>query len=243
MSSTETYRDRLYSNYFKDRYSESTIKKKLAIDLYHLEKEILPLLPQNKDAVVLDLGCGHGNFMLLLMQKGFTNVHGIDISLDQIRKANELGLKNAVHGDILNFLTTNSEKFDIILGIDIIEHLKKGELTGLMNQIYSALKPEGIAVFRTPNADGLANSVFSAGDFTHENIINGFSAEQICLSAGFTNVRILKSYIHTENPLKEAIRKVLWFWFTLSKRLEIFAAGISSKKVIFTPNLIFKVVK
>lgn len=243
MSSTETYRDTLYSNYFKDRYSEETIKKKLVLDLFHLEKEIFPLLPDKKDAVVLDLGCGHGNFMLLMMHKGFTNVHGIDISQDQIRKANELGLKNAVQGDILSFLADNSNKFDIILGIDIVEHLKKGELTGLMTQIYSALKPNGVAVFRTPNADGLANSVFSAGDFTHENILNGFSAEQICLSAGFTDIQVIKSYIRIDNPVKEIIRKIFWFWFTLNKRLEIFAAGISNKKVILTPNLIFKVVK
>lgn len=243
MSSIESYRESLYSNYFKDRYNEETIKKKLAVDLVHLEKEILPLLPTNKNAVVLDLGCGHGNLMMLLMHKGFTDVHGIDISLDQIRMANELGLANAIHGDILHYLANNSEKFDIILGIDIVEHLKKGELTGLMKEIYAALKPNGVAVFRTPNADGIGNTVFSAGDFTHENILNGFSAEQICLSAGFKDVQVLKSYIHNPKPVQELVRKVLWAFFTFNSRLKIFAAGISNKKVILTPNLLFKVVK
>jgi len=243
MSTIDSYRESLYSNYFKDRYNEKTIKKKLALDLVHLEKEILPLLPTNKRSVVLDLGCGHGNLMMLLMHKGFTDVYGIDISLDQIRMANELGLANAMHGDILQYLSNNSEKFDVILGIDIVEHLKKGELTGLMKEIYIALKPNGVAVFRTPNADGIGNTVFSAGDFTHENILNGFSAEQICLSAGFNNVQVLKSYIHNPKPIQELIRKLLWTFFTFNTRLKIFAAGISNKKVLLTPNLLFKVIK
>jgi 2-polyprenyl-3-methyl-5-hydroxy-6-metoxy-1,4-benzoquinol methylase len=243
MSTIDSYRESLYSNYFKDRYNEETIKKKLATDLIHLENEILPLLPSKKDALILDLGCGHGNLMLLLMHKGFTDVHGIDISLDQIRMAHDLGLKNAIHGDILEYLAHNAEKFDVILGIDIVEHLKKGELTGLMKEIYTGLKPNGVAVFRTPNADGIGNSVFSAGDFTHENILNGFSAEQICLSAGFKDVQVLKSYIRNPSAFQEIVRKVLWAFLSFAKRLEIFAAGISNKKVILTPNLLFKVIK
>ena len=177
------------------------------------------------------------------MQKGFTNVHGIDISLDQIKMAHELGLNNAIHGDIFDFLANNYEKFDIILGIDIVEHLQKGELTVLMKEVHATLKTNGIAVFRTPNADGIGNTVFSAGDFTHENILNGFSAKQICLSAGFTDVQVVKSFIRVDNPVKEVIRKIFWTVFTFLKRLELFAAGISNKKVILTPNLLFKVVK
>ena len=50
MSTVEKYRETLYSNYFKDRYDHETIKNKLAADLIHLEKEILPLLPENKNA-------------------------------------------------------------------------------------------------------------------------------------------------------------------------------------------------
>ena len=43
-----------------------------------------PHLPADRDAKILDLGCGCGYFLHFLRTEGYTNVLGIDSSADQL---------------------------------------------------------------------------------------------------------------------------------------------------------------
>jgi 2-polyprenyl-3-methyl-5-hydroxy-6-metoxy-1,4-benzoquinol methylase len=43
-----------------------------------------PYLPKNKDARILDFGCGIGHFLYFLNKMGYSNFVGIDISPQQV---------------------------------------------------------------------------------------------------------------------------------------------------------------
>lgn len=208
-----------------------------------LSKEILPLLPSNREVTILELACGHGSFLKLLQNHNYSNAQGIDISADQIAKAKELGHNKVQCADISTFLSESSASYDVIVGIDIIEHLTKAELLNLLELIQQRLNPGGMVIFRTPNCDAPLGSTFFFGDFTHEIYLNYFSAEQVMLTMGFKDIHILKSHVGVKNPLKNLFRHILWFKMNIWFKLVLFASGRSSKKVLFTPNLIISAKK
>lgn len=235
------YREILYKDYFVNqsgRGAEEAFHARLAVEKRQLENEIIPLLPNSRNSKILDIGCGFGSLVYYLKAKGYTNIIGIDVSESQVKMAHQLGLKEVIQGDLITYLKENPNSFDVILGIDIIEHFGKNELVDLIALIHQALKPKGTAIFRTPNLDAPFASIFANGDFTHENYMNAYAANQVFSSCGFSNVSILPAYLHTEGTLKELIRKIIWFKIKLYIRLIIFASGRSSKYVLFTPNMI-----
>lgn len=237
----ENHRRKLYQNYYQNqaaRSGDGVVEHKIKIDCIQLSKEVLPLLPIKKEIKLLDVGCGFGSLLKLLKDHGYKNILGLDISKEQVDKAQEMGIIEAKEGDIFEFLKDREEEYDVITGIDIIEHFSKDELVHLLSVIHKALKPSGLAIFRTPNMDAPFTSTFAYGDYTHQVFLNAGSAEQLMNACDFKDVNVFPSHIHVKGFAKESIRKILWFFVKLSVKLTLFASGKSTKHVLFTPNMI-----
>jgi 2-polyprenyl-3-methyl-5-hydroxy-6-metoxy-1,4-benzoquinol methylase len=190
------FRDKLYEKYFQNqsgRRLNKELTEKIKEDWKQLSGEILPLLPANKNSSILDIGCGYGDLLMLLDQSGYKNCRGIDISPEQVETAKSLGLNNVEVANVFEYLAVHPAGFDCITGIDIIEHFSKDELVHLLELVKSALKENGIAIFRTPNMDGLLSSVYAYGDYTHQCLLNYSSAMQLGLSVGFQSATVLPS--------------------------------------------------
>ena len=162
----------------------------------------------------------------------------MDLSEEQVNMAHEFGVSEVVLGDAMQFFRSSEEQFDVITGMDIIEHFTKDELVELLQLIQSKLNPGGMAIFRTPNMDAPVASAFALGDFTHENYLNASSAEQVMLSCGFHSVNVLPSTMRVQGVLKEIVRRIAYDWLELFWKLQLFATARSTRKVLFTPNLI-----
>ena len=246
MSQEFKYRELLYNDYFNSQSGRTfhlDIQKKLITDSRTLKKEILPFLPSDKNAAILDMGCGFGSLIYTLKQNGYKNLKGIDLSEGQVKVAHEIGLNEIELQDLLPYLKSHTASFDVITGIDIIEHFSKDELIELLTIIKRSLKPSGIAIFRTPNNDAPFATIYSRGDFTHENYMNASSAEQLMLSMGFKEIVVKNSHILGAGFIKEIIRNIIWKLYTVRVRLLLFASGRGSKNVLLSPNMIIKVKK
>lgn len=240
------FRDKLYDQYYNSqsgRRLNKDLKDKIRENHIQLRHEILPLVPLAKESKILDIGCGYGEWIMLLRENAYLHTTGIDISPEQIEAAHSLGLKDVFVADVFDFLAQNPNKFDCITGIDIIEHFSKDELVRLLELIKGSLVENGAAIFRTPNMDGILASVYAYGDFTHASLLNYSSAMQLGISCGFSKVDVLSSYIRVNGFLKEIIRKLLWSQFKLQAKMVLFASGRSTKGVLLTPNLLMVVIK
>lgn len=238
------YRSVLYKDYYQNqsgRAFQLQIEEKMKNDAKLFRNEILPLIPNNKSIKILDIGCGFGSLIKLLKDQGYTNLKGIDLSESQVKIAKEFGLVEVEVQEIKSYLNNSESTYDVITGIDIIEHFSKDELIELLSLIKKSLKPNGIAIFRTPNNDAPYATVFSRGDFTHENYLNASSATQLMLSMGFTEIKVNASHMEVDGFLKEVLRKILWTCFLLKAKLVLFATARATKDVLFSPNMIIKV--
>ncbi|MFZ9631433.1 MAG: class I SAM-dependent methyltransferase [Bacteroidia bacterium] len=241
------YRKVLYANYHTTQSGRASLTSAEALfkrEKRQFELEVLPLLHAvSKSARIFDMGCGSGSLLKGLKEAGYTNVIGMDLSEEQVTMAHDFGVSEVVLGDAMHYFRNSEEQFDVITGMDIIEHFTKDELVELLQLIQSKLKKGGMAIFRTPNMDAPIATAFAIGDFTHENYLNSSSAEQVMLSCGFGDVRVKGSFMRVNGFLKEGIRSLLYRIMSFRLKLQLFATARSTQKVLFTPNLIIIGVK
>lgn len=151
-------------------------------------------LPQDKNAKILDLGCGAGFCLYYLKKKGYKNIIGIDISREMVEVAKEreeIGEIILVE-DSIKYLKEHKSEFDCIIMNYLIEHIPKEELINMLISIYNTLKKEGTLLVQTPSINGLTAMHSRYNDFTHTIIFVESTLKQVLLMAGFKEVRFIK---------------------------------------------------
>ena len=199
------------------------------------------LLPANKDAVLLDIGCGKGSFVYYLQQSGYANARGIDLSEEQVEYGRSLGIANIESADLYACLADKKQAYDCITAFDVLEHFTRQEVFDILIAVSAALKPGGCFILQSPNGEGLFHTSIFYGDFTHEIAFTESSLRQICLNTGFSGVECFPT-----GPVPKGIvstaRWLLWQLIVLKMRFyKMVETG--SGKGIFTQNLIAKAIK
>lgn len=174
------YRSRAYSRYGRD-FSIDPPRLALSYDR-RLNRFLRPL----KSWSCLDIACGYGNFLAYLRSKGITEFVGVDTSADAVSAAkNEFGTTQVLQIDAFTFLTTKTDSFDLISGLDFIEHVTKDEFYNLLDKTLVALKPGGHFLLRTPNANGLFGMSARYNDITHEICFTPGSITDALICSGY----------------------------------------------------------
>jgi len=158
-----------------------------------LKRRVLPLLMQlPRTARICELGCGDGGFLGFLRESGFDDVHGVDWSAEQAALAQARGLDVSV-GDLFDVLVAAHEAFDVVVAIDVIEHLSHEQLLRFGPLLMQALRPGGILLLQTPNGEGLFSGHVIHGDLTHCTIFNDSSIKQYLRAFGFEDIQVVET--------------------------------------------------
>jgi SAM-dependent methyltransferase len=194
-------------------------------------------LPEDKQASMLEIGCGYGSFLYFLQKEGYANAFGVDISPEQVELAKSLGVKNVKLAENLMFLKSNKRTFHLIAAFDVIEHYNREEMFELLAAAYDALLEDGVLLLQTPNADGPFAGRYRYYDFTHEIAFTRYSISQVLSALSFRNVEVfpVEPVVHGFNSALrwvfwKLIRQVLLFYLTVETG--------SGKDHILTQNLI-----
>ncbi|GHV79744.1 hypothetical protein AGMMS49944_15350 [Spirochaetia bacterium] len=125
---------------------------------------------------VIDLGCGEGNLLQLLMkEKTVTAIAGTDVSLSALERAAEklkldrLGeeKKPTLFQSSLCYRDKRFKGYDAAAIVEVIEHLDEGRLPALAQVVFGGAAPRMVIV-TTPNAEYNANYPgMEAGRFRH----------------------------------------------------------------------------
>ena len=107
--------------------------------------------PRNihKDAKILDLGCGPGYFLDEMKTRGYTNVEGVTLSIEDANACVEKG--HRVRRSDMNFLEDRDESVDMLFCRHSLEHSPFPYITLLeYNRI---LKPNGFLYIEVPSPE------------------------------------------------------------------------------------------
>lgn len=123
--------------YFKDRRNLKSRKRR--IDIFDFNSCL------KKDPTILDLGCGDGLDMIILKQRGFGKIIGIDNSKKFIKICKKKGLN--VQFASAYYLPFKNDSFDIVYINSVLHHL---DLKKVLSEIKRILKPSGWLCFIEP---------------------------------------------------------------------------------------------
>lgn len=234
-----------HRKHFYDRYTQAQsrfssieqARSRVQAEHQMLRPLIGTYLPSDRNARILDLGCGYGAFLLMLREEGYTNLRGVDLSPEQVQLANELGASMVELGTLESALV-EERGLALVTMFDVIEHLTRSEAITALQSIHSALSDGGTLVMRTPNIDAKLGSVLSFGDLTHEMHLNKYSALELFASLQFRSVEILEVPPVGGSLSARMARAVISPFQRISSALLHVSQGISRSATISTPNML-----
>ena len=200
-------REKLFDEYFSSIFSHSNVFSKKEYNNAFLQFELNygNYIPLQKDAKILDIGCGTGHFLYYLEKKGYNNFLGIDISPQQINFCRKNVSKHVEIADAFEFLKDKKNIYDAIVANDLLEHIPKGEIIKFLKLTNEALKSEGVFCMKTPNMGNPFTIYLRYKDFTHEAGFTDMSLYQVLWTAGFQDIQILPYKIYIHRSLKSFI--------------------------------------
>ena len=141
----------------------------------------------NKDALILDFGCGSGRDTKYFLSKGF-KVEAIDGSIELCKIASintGIAVKNMFFQDL-----NEINKYDGIWACSSILHLNKTELKEVLIKMISSLKDNGIIYtsFKYSNFEGERNGRYFT-DFT-EDSFNDYTKD--------LNINVIKEWVSND---------------------------------------------
>jgi O-antigen chain-terminating methyltransferase len=140
--------------------------------------------------LVLDIGCGRGEFLELLAEAGI-KVIGIDNNPDMAGHCAKKGLTNVVLQDCNQYLSSSYENnVDGIFSAQFIEHLPFDELYKFLTLSREKLSPGGIFIAETVNPHCIEAMKTFYVDLTHVKPLFPEVILFLCRSAGFSKAEI-----------------------------------------------------
>jgi len=151
----------------------------------------LPLFPAAGE--ILDIGCGRGEFLMLLRQSG-RRPTGLDLSDSMLEEARSRGL-DCLKADALDFLKSRPEaSLDGIFSSQVIEHFQPDYLRRVVSEAFRVLRPGAALLLETVNPLSLfALSRIYFLDPTHQRPLHPEYMRYLLENSGFASVEIIFS--------------------------------------------------
>jgi 2-polyprenyl-3-methyl-5-hydroxy-6-metoxy-1,4-benzoquinol methylase len=228
-----TLRERLYGAYSSQHAGHGNGEAATLI----YRRDIRPALPLPGTGAVLDIGCGQGELVRLLLADGY-DAQGIDISAEQVAIAQASGLRQVQKGDYRDLLGAHAGRFVAITATDLLEHLTKDEVLEIFDLVAATLAPGGVFVARVPNAASPLSGHIRHGDFTHESSYTARSVRQLAAAAGFDSI-VVRPCPPLPHGLVSAGRVAVWKVVSASYKIALAAETGVLRRHIVTQNLTF----
>ncbi|MDO9023589.1 class I SAM-dependent methyltransferase [Zwartia sp.] len=115
---------------------------------------IEPLLALYPDAIALDLGCGRGEWLEILRNKGFTAL-GVDLDDGMLADCRALNLNVRTQDAIAALNGLEDASASILSAFHLVEHIPFDVLRALVSEAHRVLKPGGLLIMETPNPENI----------------------------------------------------------------------------------------
>ena len=159
-----------------------------------------------KDKEILEVGFGAGSLLSFLHDQK-ANVHGVEIQPRLVQEAHNKGYNVSTSLDHFT-----PQKFDLIIALDVLEHLDKTEMSTFLRSVSDLLHDDGLFIARFPNCQSPASLYNQFGDPTHRQMLSGpivqAALEQLPLE--LTNIQIGHARSeYTKNIYKRIFKKII----------------------------------
>jgi 2-polyprenyl-3-methyl-5-hydroxy-6-metoxy-1,4-benzoquinol methylase len=206
------HEEAFWESYAENHFWRLNDKSKVKENSVYYDRIYDSLLPGNRTARILDIGCGGGHFLHYLGRKGYTGMEGIDLSPGLVRFVKEEIWPGVRQGDAMEYLRSRRNSYDVLVANDFLEHLKKDVIIEFLFLCHDALADKGILLLKTPNMSHPFASRNRYVDFSHEIGFTEHSLHEVCAAARFGQVDILSEHHCVVEPKVFAWVRKLYVW-------------------------------
>lgn len=179
------------------------------------------LLPERRDAEMLEIGPGYGQWLeALRVDRGYARTTAVDVSSEVVSFCNGVMPQSTTHvADTPAFLEANAGRFERIFAFHVLEHVPRAELPRLVRAMLLALRPGGQCVVEVPNmANVLTGTFLRYADLTHETGFAETSLRQALEAGGFQDVRCFEERLAMALP-QDALAAIARWAMRAAQRL------------------------
>lgn len=176
------------------RGSEATIRDRVSVYLPDVAHA-------SKDAPVLDLGCGRGEWLEVLRTAGL-DAYGIELHehFAKVCLGKGLDVRNEDALDHLRALRPDS--LSAITAFHLVEHIPVEDLVLTLDLARNALRPGGVLILETPNPDNVTTGASNFYlDPTHQRPIPAALLLFLVVARGYVDADV--RYLHAPPPINE----------------------------------------
>ena len=212
-------------------------------DVSDIELEINygPWLPRERNAAILDCGCGGGRVLRFLSAKGYAEVHGVDRDSGSVAAIGPLaGVKVECAEVDIDYLRRQRGRFKLIICKQMIYYIERSEITAYMTELKDALCDDGVLIIEFFNGALLSSRLTELKDPFIRTAYTEHSMRRI-----FTAVNLTELYIGGQrNPSRSTLRSIVYGalrkgWMVLLKAVYILERGLDNELPrIYTKSII-----
>ena len=172
-----------YNNFYKDLARIDRQGNQFS----KIEAFVTDLKPGSK---ILDVGCGFGSVSGELIRRGHT-VYGMEVNTEAVAELHKLGFK-VLEQDITKPFNLN-EKFDVILILDVLEHVF--DPTAILHECRKVLAEGGSIIISVPLYFDLRDRVrilFTGRIVSYDNLVYGKPLYSKIRSFIYDHIRFFK---------------------------------------------------
>jgi SAM-dependent methyltransferase len=173
---------------FEDTFrgTREDIKRRAAHYLTALDANAV----KRDQGLVLDLGCGRGEWLEVLTEHGY-RCRGVDLNNVMLEDSMARGF-DVVEADAVSYLRgLNDDSLAAITSMHLVEHLPHEIAIRLLDEALRVLRPGGVLILETPNPENLTvGSCWFYLDPTHRNPIPPALLQWLVRERGFDDVEI-----------------------------------------------------
>jgi SAM-dependent methyltransferase len=139
---------------------------------------------------VLDLGCGRGEFLDALRERGI-GARGVDLDETMVARCREKGHEVDLADAASALRALDDDSVPGVFAAQVIEHLSAEQLNELLGLVHQKLAPGGVAVFETVNPHSPPALKAFWTDVTHHHPLFPEVTLALCRLAGFDSGAVM----------------------------------------------------
>jgi len=157
---------------------------------------------------VLEVGFGSGAFLAYARHRQW-RVHGLEVNADLVRLAREAGF-SAECAQGLDGCADQS--FDLVIALDVLEHIAQDQLRDWLMQVMRVLKPGGVFIARFPNGDSPFGLIHQNSDLTHVTVLGSGKVEHLAraVSAELLFAGGQAQVLYSSSPVRWLRKLLAW---------------------------------
>jgi 2-polyprenyl-3-methyl-5-hydroxy-6-metoxy-1,4-benzoquinol methylase len=137
---------------------------------------------------ILEVGFGNGSFAGWATSQGFI-YKGTEVISELVEHGRKCGFDTHLSSVSLDRISA-SEPLDLVIAIDVLEHIDRDQLQSLLHEAKTNLRGGGLIVARVPSGDSPFSGAIQHGDLTHKIILGSSAVRQLARQSGLEVLQI-----------------------------------------------------